>query len=100
MQMIRLYKDPEGDTIFTHVTNDATGAAGGTALATCDDHERVITLEKRIKALQAQLAASTEVQLNLIPRMSTPSLEMLNGLLIRLHKAVDSKDLHHIIICT
>ena len=66
MQMIRLYNDPEGDTIFTHVTNDATGAATGTALATCDDHERVITLEKRVKALQAQLAASTEVQLNLI----------------------------------
>ena len=66
MQMIRLYKDPEGDTIFTHVTNDAMSAAGGTALATYEDHERVITLEKRIKALQAQLAASTEVQLNMM----------------------------------
>lgn len=61
--MIRLYKDPEGDTIFTHVTNDATSVAGGTALATFDDHERIITLERRVKELQAQLAASTEVQL-------------------------------------
>ena len=54
---MRLYRDPKGDTIFTHVTtNDAAGAAG-TGFATCDDHERVITLEKRVKELQVQLAA-------------------------------------------
>lgn len=57
--MVRLYKDPKGDTIFTHVTNDATGAASvaGTGFATYDDHDRVINLEKKVKELQAQLAA-------------------------------------------
>lgn len=55
--MVRLYKDPKGETIFTHVTNDATGAAGGTGYATCD-HDRVIVLEKKVKELQAQLATN------------------------------------------
>ena len=55
--MVRLYKDPKGDTIFTHVTNDATGAAAGTGFATNEDHDRVINLEKKLKELQAQLAA-------------------------------------------
>ena len=60
--MIKLYKDPKGDTIFTHVTNDATGAGGGTGYATCDDHERVINLEKKIKELQVRIAASEVTQ--------------------------------------
>ena len=55
--MVRLYKDPKGDTIFTHVTNDVTGAAAGTGFATCDDHDRIVNLEKRVKELQAQLTA-------------------------------------------
>ena len=59
--MVRLYKDPKGDTIFTHVTNDATGAAG-TGFATADDHDRVTTLEKKVKELQAQLAACEVLQ--------------------------------------
>ena len=61
LQMVRLYKDPKGDTIFTHVTNDATGAAG-TGFATADDHDRVTTLEKKVKELQAQLAACDVLQ--------------------------------------
>ena len=63
--MFKLYRDPNGDTIFTHVTNDATGAGGaGTALATCDDHERIICLENRVKELQAKLTTK-EVKHNL-----------------------------------
>lgn len=65
IQMVRLYKDPKGDTIFTHVTNDATGAAGtgfGTGFATGDDHDRVANLEKKVKELQAQLAAYDVIQ--------------------------------------
>ena len=48
--MFKLYKDPKGETVFTHVTNDATGAAGSSA-----DRERIIHLEKRVKELQAKL---------------------------------------------
>ena len=66
LQMVRLYKDPKGDAIFTHVTNDATGAAAaaasGAGIATCDEHDRVINLEKKVKELQAQLAVQCEVQ--------------------------------------
>ena len=64
--MVRLYKDPKGDTIFTHVTNDVTGAAGTAGFATADDHDRVTTLEKKVKELQAQLA-SYEVMEYLAP---------------------------------
>ena len=42
-------------TVFTHGTNDATGAAGGSAVTTYDDRERIIHLEKRVKELQAKL---------------------------------------------
>ena len=45
----------QGETVFTNVTNDATGAAGGSAVATYDDRERIIHLEKRVKELQAKL---------------------------------------------
>lgn len=72
--MVRLYKDPKGDTIFTHVTNDATGAAG-TGFATADGHDRVTTLEKKVKELQAQLTA-VEVVIIIVPN-TRPSWFML-----------------------
>ena len=53
--MFKLYKDPKGETVFTHVTNDATGPAGCSAVATYDDRERIIHLEKRVKELQTKL---------------------------------------------
>lgn len=49
-QFVRLYKDPKGDKLFTHVTRDL----GASAIGTCDD-QQVHTLQRKVKNLEAQL---------------------------------------------
>ncbi len=51
LQMVRLYRDPKGEQLFTHVTRDATGVSG---IATADDNQ-IHTLQRKVKHLEAQL---------------------------------------------
>ena len=52
--MVRLYRDPKGETLFTHVTRDAAHTAPS-AIATMDDNQ-VVVLQKKVKQLEAQLS--------------------------------------------
>ena len=50
-QMVRLYRDPEGTKIFTHVTKDPSNIGPGTL-----DEKQVYTLQRKVKQLEAQLS--------------------------------------------
>ena len=52
--MIRLYKDPKGDNLFTHVTRDV-GNTGVSAMQATQDDNQIHFLQKRVKQLEAQL---------------------------------------------
>ena len=50
--MVRLYRDPDGNSLFTHITRDATGASG---IFTTLDGNQVMALQKKIKQLEIKL---------------------------------------------
>ena len=50
--MVRLYKDPKGEKIFTH-EGQSVALSGGNGLGTKDD--KVHILEKQVRDLQRQL---------------------------------------------
>ena len=57
--MVRLYKDPRGENVLTHITKDVGNTTGIVVTsgghATTDADMKVMTLEKKVKELQTQL---------------------------------------------
>lgn len=54
IQAIQLWKDPEGENVFTYGPDEPGNTATG-ALASCDELNKVATLERTVKHLKAQL---------------------------------------------
>ena len=59
--MLVLYKDPEGDTVFTSTAGGgasvtAKGGAGGENMETQEQSAELSTLRKRVMALENKLA--------------------------------------------
>ncbi len=52
--MIRLYKDPNGEALFTHVTKEA-GCTGASAIALTVDEHKIMTLQRKINDLEDQV---------------------------------------------
>ena len=54
MKMVKLYKDPQGETLFTHVTKEA-GCTGASAIAMTMDEQKIMNLQRKIHDLEDQV---------------------------------------------
>lgn len=55
LKMVRLYKDPNGDTIFSNLAHSAKPATG---LEASDRAAKIVELEKRVKTLESSISSS------------------------------------------
>jgi len=52
--MVRLYKDPKGEALFTHVTKEA-GCTGVSGIGATVDEQKIVALNRRVRDLEGQV---------------------------------------------